>query len=368
MTSKNKDVTKTKVVSIVVPVYNEQDCLEPLYKQLTAAMDSMDQECEVILVNDGSRDQSADVMDDLANRDARVTAVHFRRNFGQTAAIMAGIDYSCGDAVVLLDADLQNDPADIPRMIEQLDEGHDVVSGWRKKRHDAALTRLLPSRVANWLISKVSGVRLHDYGCTLKAYRREVLNGVRLYGEMHRFIPIYTHMQGGSVVEVTVNHRPRTIGESKYGLRRIYKVFLDLIVVKFLLSYSVNPIYFFGGFGLTCLGLSAFPIFGALFFKIASSPALHKDFVQTPLPTIAAAMVLVGFLAILQGLLAEVLMRTYFESKQQRAYVVDRVSAAEQPEENNEFGDLLKVLQDINGLNPTRLTEQLQQASAEGVG
>ena len=341
------------MVSIVVPVFNEKDCLLQLYHELVGAIDTLDCECEVILVDDGSRDGSAGVMDELADQDDRITAVHFRRNFGQTAAIMAGIDRSRGDVIVVLDADLQNDPADIPCLIEHLEQGHDVVSGWRKKRHDAALTRRLPSRIANWLISKISGVRLHDYGCTLKAYRRDVLKGVRLYGEMHRFIPIYAHMRGGSVVEVAVNHRPRTLGQSKYGLNRIYKVFLDLIVVKFLLSYAVKPIYFFGGFGLLCLALSVLPIGGALFFKLASSPVWHKDLVQTPLPTMGATLILVGFLAILQGLLAEVLMRTYFESQKQRPYVIDRVGTAT-PTEEDELGEMLNVLQELNAMHPRR--------------
>ena len=345
------------MVSMVVPVFNEKGCLNQLYDELVAAIDSMKRECEVILVNDGSQDGSAEVMDELARQDERIITIHFRRNFGQTAAIMAGIDRSRGDFIVVLDADLQNDPADIPRLIEYLEKGHDVVSGWRKKRHDAAFTRRLPSRIANWLISKISGVRLHDYGCTLKAYRRDILKGVRLYGEMHRFIPIYAHMRGGSVVEVPVNHRPRTIGQSKYGLRRIYKVFLDLIVVKFLLSYSVKPIYFFGGFGLVCLALSVVPIGGALFFKLASSPSLHKDLIQTPLPTLAATLILVGFLAILQGLLAEILMRTYFESQKQRPYVIDRIGTTPRKEELNELDALLNVLNELNELNPSQLIQ-----------
>ena len=252
--------------------------------------------------------------------------VHFRRNYGQTAAMSAGIDYARGAIIVPIDGDLQNDPADIPMLVNKLNEGYDVVSGWRKDRQDSRWSRTLPSRCANWLISRISGVRLNDYGCTLKAYRKDVIEGVRLYGEMHRFIPIYAAMQGGVITEVVVNHRARKFGSSKYGLNRIYKVLLDLMLVKFLLSYSAKPMYVFGGFGLLSLLASLIPIGMAVLFKLAPSEAWQKDFVETPLPVVSSVMIFVGFLAILQGLLAEILMRTYFESQDKRPYVVRKTT------------------------------------------
>jgi glycosyltransferase involved in cell wall biosynthesis len=249
--------------------------------------------------------------------------VHFRTNYGQTAAVTAAIDYSRGSVLVPMDADLQNDPADIPALVDKLGSGFDVVSGWRKDRKDKSWSRVLPSRCANWLISWVSGVRLHDYGCSLKAYRRAVIADVRLYGEMHRFIPIYAHMNGGRVTEMAVGHRARRTGQSKYGLERIVKVLLDLLVVKFFLSFAAKPIYVFGGFGVLCMLGSLIPTGMAIFYKLAPG-SLHKDFVETPLPIAAATLVLVGFLAVLQGIIAEVLMRTYFESQGRRPYLVRR--------------------------------------------
>ena len=313
------------LISVVVPVFNEQDSLSTLHAALAVALDSMNQAWEVIFVNDGSTDDSAAVLANLAASDPRVVIVQLRRNFGQTAALTAGIDHSRGRILVPLDADLQNDPADIPRLIEKLEQGFDVVSGWRQRRNDPWLTRVLPSRCANWLISRFTGVHLHDYGCTLKAYRREVIEGVRLYGEMHRLIPIYAAMQGGRITELPVNHRPRQHGISKYGMARAFKVPLDLLLVKFLTSYSHRPIHLFGGVGLICLLLSLLPMGMALFFKFAPTPEWQKDFVETPLPVVSAVLVLVGVLALLQGLLAEMLMRTYFESQDKRTYLVKSV-------------------------------------------
>lgn len=311
-------------VSVVVPVYNEEDTVEPVYSEVRQSLESAGIEFELLFVNDGSYDRSPELLDSLAERDPRVSVIHFRRNYGQTAAMTAGIDHSRGQVIVPIDADLQNDPADIPLLLAELEKGFDVVSGWRKDRQDHALTRTLPSRCANWLISVISGVHLHDYGCTLKAYRREVIEGVRLYGEMHRFIPIYARMQGGKVTEMVVRHRPRQFGVSKYGVGRIYKVILDLILVKFLVSYSAKPIYVFGGFGLLCLLGSLVPIAASVFYKFAPGE-MQKDFVETPLPAMASVLILVGFLALLQGLLAEVLMRTYFESQGKRPYLVKSI-------------------------------------------
>ncbi|OHB81427.1 MAG: glycosyl transferase, partial [Planctomycetes bacterium RBG_19FT_COMBO_48_8] len=236
-------------VSVVVPLLDEQDNIGPLYEQITQTLAGQ-HSYEIIFVDDGSGDESFAVLAKLHKADAKVRVIRFRRNFGQTAALAAGFAHSHGQIIIAMDADLQNDPADIPRMIAKLGEGFDVVSGWRKKRHDNALTRLLPSKMANWLISKITGVKLHDFGCTLKAYRREVLAETKLYGEMHRFIPALASWSGAEIAEIVVNHRPRTAGAGKYGLARTWKVLLDLITVKFLGSFSTKPIYIFGSLGL----------------------------------------------------------------------------------------------------------------------
>jgi glycosyltransferase involved in cell wall biosynthesis len=323
-------------VSVVLPVFNEAESLRALHADLRAALAAWDRTYELVFVNDGSIDGSAAVLDDLA-REPDVRVVHLRRNFGQTAALTAGIDHATGGVIVPLDSDLQNDPADIPRLVAKLDEGFDVVSGWRRNRQDKTITRVIPSKAANGLISLVTGVRLHDYGCSLKAYRRDVIDGVRLYGEMHRFIPVYAAMQGGRVTEMVVNHRPRRFGVSKYGLGRIFKVTLDLLLVKFLTSYSAKPIYLFGGFGLLCLLLTAAPAGLAVFFKLMpDGHEWQKDFVETPLPVIASVLLVTGFLSILLGLQAEMLMRTYYESQGKRTYLVDRV--VERPADDAEGG------------------------------
>ena len=312
---------ETDLVSILIPVFNEEASVKACYDGLTEVLQNWGRDYEIVFVDDGSRDRTGERLDEIARLDPHVHVVHFRTNYGQTAAVTAAIDYSRGSILVPMDADLQNDPKDIPALVEKLADGYDVVSGWRKDRKDSALLRVIPSRCANWLISRVSGVALHDYGCSLKAYRRDVIANVRLYGEMHRFIPIYAHMNGGRVAELVVAHHPRAAGKSKYGLERVFKVLLDLLVVKFFLSYAAKPIYIFGGFGIACVLASLIPAGMAIFYKL-SSGSLHKDFVSTPLPIVAATLMLVGFLAMLQGLLAEVLMRTYFESQDRRPYVV----------------------------------------------
>lgn len=312
------------LVSVLVPVFDEEESIGECYRELTDVLGEWGRSYEIVFVNDGSSDGTASLLDAIARQDARVRVVHFRTNYGQTAAVTAAIDFSRGGILVPIDADLQNDPRDIPALVAKLEEGFDVVSGWRKDRKDRSFSRVLPSRCANWLISRVSGVVLHDYGCSLKAYRREVIEDVRLYGEMHRFIPVYARMNGGRVTEMVVSHRPRTAGRSKYGLERIFKVVLDLLVVKFFLSFAAKPIYVFGGFGMICLFGSLVPMGMAVFYKLASGE-LHKDFVETPLPIAGATLVLVGLLAILQGIIAEVLMRTYFESQDRRPYLVKSV-------------------------------------------
>jgi glycosyltransferase involved in cell wall biosynthesis len=305
-------------LSIVIPVYNEEDNIPLLHERVHSALEDAGVDYEVIIVNDGSTDRTGAHLRSLAEKDPKLKVVNFRRNFGQTAAMMAGIDYASGDIVVGLDGDLQNDPADIPRLVAKLDEGYDVVSGWRRDRKDAALRRNLPSRIANWLISKLSGVALHDYGCTLKAYRRDVIKGVRLYGEMHRFIPIYASWQGGMVTEIPVNHSPRIHGRSKYGLERIIKVVLDLIVVKFLASYANKPIYVFGGFGLISIGIAFVAGVLALYLKFFRD----VSFISTPLPLLVALAFITGVMSVLMGLIAEIIMRTYYESQGKQVYLV----------------------------------------------
>ena len=265
-------------VSIVAPVYNEVENINPLHQALTEALHGLSY--ELIFVDDGSTDGSLDELIRLVEEDVNhVQAIELRRNFGQTAAIAAGIDHSHGDVIVLIDADLQNDPTDIPMMLEKIEEGYDVVSGWRVNRKDTFLTRRLPSRIANWLISRVTGVPLHDYGCTLKAYRRDVLQGFHLYGEMHRFIPAYAGMVGSKIIEIPVQHHPRQYGKAKYGLERTFKVILDLFTVKFLVSYANKPIYLFGGAGLV-LFLVSFLILGYL---ITRRLLLDEHMIRSPL-------------------------------------------------------------------------------------
>jgi glycosyltransferase involved in cell wall biosynthesis len=309
-------------LSVVVPLLDEEDNLPALHEQTKRALDGR-YEYEIIFVDDGSKDGSFQVLKDLHASDPRVRVIRFRRNFGQTAALSAGFAYARGDVVVAMDADLQNDPADIPMLVAKLDEGCDVVSGWRKKRHDKALTRRLPSRIANWLISRITEVRLHDYGCTLKAYRREVLAETRLYGEMHRFIPALASWSGAKVTECVVNHRPRTAGKAKYGLGRTLKVVLDLMTVKFLGSFSTKPIYIFGGLGLitACGGfLSGVAV---LYQKFLSRSHLAMN--RNPLLILTAVLIITTVQFILMGLLAELLVRTYHESQNRPTYVIKEV-------------------------------------------
>jgi glycosyltransferase involved in cell wall biosynthesis len=276
----------------------------------------------VIYVDDGSRDGSQKLLEELAAQAAeQVVVVEFRRNFGQTTAIAAGIDHARGDVIVFLDADLQNDPADIPMILGKLDQGYDVVSGWRKDREDNALTRNLPSYLANWLISNVTGVHLHDYGCTLKAYRREVITGFKLYGEMHRFIPVYANSVGAKILEVPVRHHARKFGRSKYGLERTVKVVLDLMAVQFLTRGANKPIYLFGGGGIVLIAAS---LLGILFLVIRKF-AMQIDILTSPIFIMAMLAAMTGFQAILMGLIAELLVRTYHESQQKPTYTLRRV-------------------------------------------
>jgi glycosyltransferase involved in cell wall biosynthesis len=307
-------------LSVIIPVFNEVENIDDLHAALQSALTAYDY--ELILVDDGSTDGTVAKLATLAASDPQHTCVvEFRRNFGQTAAIAAGIDYASGDVIVLIDADLQEDPADIPRMVDKIEEGYDVVSGWRKDRKDAFLTRTLPSRIANALISSVTGVHLHDYGCTLKAYRREVLEGFHLYGEMHRFIPAYAGGVGARIVEVPVTHRPRTRGKAKYGLERTFKVILDLLTVKFLISYANKPIYLFGGMGIL-MNLASVVLLVAL---VVRRMLYGEHLVRSPLLQLTVMLFILGMQSILLGLIAELLVRTYHESQAKPTYTVRRV-------------------------------------------
>jgi glycosyltransferase involved in cell wall biosynthesis len=306
------------MISIIIPCYNEAQNLERLISRVILAMNSLARPYEVIVVDDGSTDKSVDVLKKTASNKLFIKTVVLRRNYGQTAAMMAGIDYSTGDIIIPLDADLQNDPDDIPFLLAKIDEGFDVVSGWRKNRRDNAIKRNFPSFVANKLISWISGLHLNDYGCSLKAYRREVIKDVRLYGEMHRFIPIYASWLGAKVTEIPVSHHPRVHGSSKYGLERSIKVILDLIVVKFLASFAHKPIYLFGGFGFLAL-FTAFCVgLYTLWLKIFEA----VSFIKTPLPLLVVMLSIFGFVSILMGLIAELVMRTYYESQSKNIYLV----------------------------------------------
>jgi glycosyltransferase involved in cell wall biosynthesis len=314
------DAKKRPQLSVVVPLLDEEGNLPALYEQITGALRDRYQ-YELIFIDDGSTDRSFEILKGFQAADPRVRVIRFRRNFGQTAALSAGFMHSRGDAVVALDADLQNDPADIPMLVSKLDEGYDVVSGWRKKRHDNALKRRLPSHIANWLISYITEVRLHDYGCTLKAYRREVLAETRLYGEMHRFIPALASWSGARIAECVVNHRPRTAGKAKYGLARTFKVVLDLMTVKFLGSFSTKPIYAFGGLGLFTMLLAILFSWIVVYQKIE----FKTDMSGNPLLLLAAVLVITTVQFILMGLLAELLVRTYHESQNRPTYVIKEI-------------------------------------------
>lgn len=307
-------------ISLVIPVYNEVESVPPLDRAIRQALQGL--EYEVVYVDDGSTDGSVEALEEIVRQDSSTSRlIVLRRNFGQTAAMAAGIDNSVGEVIVTLDADMQNDPADIPLLIQKIDEGYDVVSGWRVERQDAALRRRLPSRVANWLISKVTGVRLHDYGCTLKAYRREVLEGFHLYGEMHRFIPAYAGGVGARIIEVPVRHHPRRFGRTKYGLERTLKVILDLLTVKFLTSYAAKPIYVFGGAGMGMIGGSL-----VVLVVLVGRRALYEEhMIRSPLLMLSVMLFILGFQSILLGLLAELTVRTYHESQAKPTYSVRRI-------------------------------------------
>jgi len=308
-------------ISLVIPVYNEEENVVPLYERIVQVLDPAGITFELILVDDGSQDRSLDYIRDLVERDPRVMAIQLRRNFGQTAAMAAGIDTAQGEFVVTLDADLQNDPADIPSLLGRAREGYDIVSGWRKDRKDAFLSRTLPSQIANRLISTITGTYLHDYGCTLKVYRRDALAGLNLYGEMHRFLPALVAQTGARIDEMPVNHLPRLHGVSKYGIGRTFKVVLDLLTVKFLAGYSTKPIYVFGGFGLFLLGCGFLVALVMIYAKLFHGISM----ILTPLPNFSAMLVILGMQSLMLGLLAELVIRIYHESQGKKIYVVRSV-------------------------------------------
>ncbi len=306
-------------LSIVVPVYNEQECLQGIHEEICRSLDGK-YTFEIIFVDDGSTDGSFAVLEKIYQADRRVRVISFRRNFGQTAAMSAGFDYARGQVIVPLDADGQNDPADIPRLIEKLNEGYDIVGGWRKNRKDKTITRKIPSKIANIIIAKLTGVHLHDYGCSLKAYRHEIFENVRLYGEMHRFIPAVANWIGAKTTEIVVNHRPRMAGKAKYGLERTLKVILDLITVKFLGSYSTKPIYVFGGLGIFSFIASVLNGLAVLYFKFLHPRPIAMN--RNPLLILTAILLLATIQFVLMGLLAELIVRTYHESQDRPIYTV----------------------------------------------
>jgi dolichol-phosphate mannosyltransferase len=305
------------MISIIIPVFNEEDNVGPLYERVRPVLAGLPQKNEIIFINDGSSDGTEAALELIAASDPAVKVINFRRNHGQTAALVAGFDHASGDIIIPMDGDLQNDPDDIPRLIAKLEEGYSVVSGWRKDRQDSFIRRL-PSRAANWLISRIFDLPLHDYGCTLKAYRREVLKDVKLYGEMHRFIPIYASWHGAKVTEIPVNHFARTKGVSKYGLGRIAKVMLDIMVVKFLEDYNTKPIYVFGLLGFVLFVISLLSGLLAVYLRVAEDIA----FISTPLPLLVAMTSIIGVLVILLGLIAELLIRVYYETQNKRIYFI----------------------------------------------
>ena len=311
----------------MIPLYNEQDNISILCERLKNVLNDISENWEIILIDDGSTDNTRSVASKIIKENKKIKGVFLRRNYGQTSAMMAGFQYSSGDIIISMDGDLQNDPKDIPHLIKKLDEGYDVVSGWRKDRKDDKWLRVVPSRIANNLVSWLSGVRLHDHGCSLKAYRREIIQNIRLYGEMHRFIPVFAFWEGARVTEIVVNHSSRYSGTSKYGLSRIPKVLLDLIFLKLMGNYGTRPVHVFGGFGLLNILASLTSGSYAIFFKIFDD----RSHMLTLLPLLASITMLVGILSILMGFVSELIVRTYYESQQKEIYSIKELINIERP-------------------------------------
>jgi len=308
-------------ISVVVPVYNEEDSLPLLYERLKAVMNTLNNSYELIFIDDGSTDKSWEVLSHLRKRDEHLKIIRFTRNFGQTAAMAAGFAQAEGEIVIAMDADLQNDPADIPEFLSKIKEGYDLVSGWRKNRQDDTIKRKIPSKIANWLIGKITGVKIHDYGCSLKAYRSWVIKNISLYGEMHRFIPALAAFIGAKITEIPVRHHPRQFGKTKYGLSRTFKVILDLITVKFLLSYSTKPLHFFGLPGVisTLIGL------GICLYLTCLKFFYHVHLAGRPLLLLGILLIFIGIQFISLGLIAELIIRTYHETQKKPIYVIREI-------------------------------------------
>jgi glycosyltransferase involved in cell wall biosynthesis len=309
--------------SVVIPVYNEQDNVVPLHARLVQTMRGISDSYEVVFIDDGSRDHTLKTLSELCERDSRVVVIQLRKNFGQTAALKAGFDFARGEIVISMDGDLQHDPAEIPAFVSKMKEGYDVVSGWRSERHDAWLTRKLPSRIANWLLAKLSGVELHDFGTTFKAYRREVITDLPLYGDMHRFIPAVASWSGATIAEIPISNEVRQRGKSNYGLSRTFTVILDLICLKFLLDYSTKPLHFFGGWGLLSTAAGSAIGLILLFLKLVSGMEVMKE--HGPLMFLAVLLIICGIQLISMGLLGEMISRTYYESQKKAIYSVREV-------------------------------------------
>ena len=314
------------LVSILIPIFNETENIELLYDEITLAMAASRYDYEVLFIDDGSSDGSAEILENLGQKDSRVRFLQFRRNFGQTAALMAGLDNCVGDIVIPMDGDLQNDPNDIPRLLGKLEEGYDVISGWRRDRSDGIVRKFL-SRVASALLSRIFRLPLHDYGCTLKAYKRDILKNVRLYGEMHRFIPIYASWEGARVVELVVNHRPRRFGRSKYGMGRVIRVILDILLLYFLDRAFDRPIQFFGKIGVNFLLLATAIGIGTIVLRIFA----EIPFIKTPLPLLVTTLGLSGILFVLLGVVAEIQIRTFFEASGRKSYSLVNKRPSEKP-------------------------------------
>ncbi len=308
------------MISIVIPAYNEEESLPVLYKKLKEVLDTLEKNYEIIFIDDGSTDRTPEILEKIASEDKKVKVVRFRRNYGQTAAMYAGFEHSKGDVIITMDADLQNDPEDIPLLLRKIEEGFDIVSGWRKDRKDPFLSRKFPSKIANWIISKVTGVYLHDYGCTLKAYRKEVAKHYRLYGDMHRFLPALAKRFGARITEVPVKHHPRIYGKSKYGIGRTIRVILDIFLVKFLNEYITRPLYVFGGVGFGLLSVGVLLGVYLSFLKVFMGESIGNR----PLLLLSVLLILSGIQLISTGVVAELIVRTYYESRNEKPYIIER--------------------------------------------